>query len=63
MEFQNMTMFSTVAYPRNISQNQLYQLFHVGKRRRTVAVPNVGAAGIQDSPHGHSSIDDVLTHA
>lgn len=53
----------TVAYPRKVSQNQFYQLFHIGKRRCTIAVPNVGTAGIQDRPNRNSSINNILTHS
>lgn len=52
-----------VAYPRKISQNQFYQLFHVGKWRRTIAVPNVGTASIQDSPNRNPSVNNILTHS
>lgn len=53
----------TVAYPRKISQNQFYQLFHVGKRRCTIAVPDVGTASIQDSPNRNPSVNNILTHS
>lgn len=53
----------TAAYPRKISQNQFYQLFHVGKWRCTIAIPNVGTAGIQHSPHRNPRVDDILTHS
>lgn len=53
----------TQTYPRQASQNQSDQLLHVRERRGTVAVPDVGTAGIQNSPNRHTGINDILTHA
>ena len=53
----------TVAYPRKTSQNQFYQLLHVGEWRRTIAIPDVGTASIQDSPDRDPSINHVLAHS
>lgn len=64
-KFKNMTNVSigTVAYPRKISQNQFYQLLHIGKWRCTIAVPNVGTAGVQDCPNRNPSVNNILTHS
>lgn len=53
----------TQTYPRQASQNQSDQLLHIGERRGTVAVPYVGTAGIQNSPHRHTGVNDIFTHA
>lgn len=53
----------TVAYPRKISQNQFYQLLHIGKWRCTIAISDVGTASIQNSPNRNSSINNVFTHS
>lgn len=53
----------TQTYPRQASQNQSDQLLHVWERRGTVAVPDVGTAGIQNSPYRHTGINDIFTHA
>lgn len=53
----------TETYPRQASQNQSDQLFHVWKRRGTVTVPYVGAASIQNSPYRYTGINDIFTHA
>lgn len=53
----------TQTYPRQASQNQSDQLFHIWKRRGTVTVPYVGTASIQNSPYRYTGINDIFAHA
>lgn len=52
-----------VAYPRDVPQDQLHQLLHVGEGGHAAAVPDVGAAGIQHGAHRHPGIHHILAHA